>query len=76
VGADGVICVGNMETSEGLTVKITSGQNPIRDIYIIHALKQLGWLTEKEASHPPLEPFTHQTIENTQGKVVGHYQCR
>jgi L-asparaginase II len=71
VGADGVICAGNIEQKTGLALKIEDGSNSCRDWAIVQTLRQLEWLTEKELQHPLLSGFASPDIHNSQGKVVG-----
>jgi L-asparaginase II len=74
VGADGLIAVAHREREQGLALKMASGSNEYRNLYIVWALAQMGWLTAEELASPLLQPFQVLDITNTQGRIVGAHQ--
>ena len=75
VGADGVMCVANLEKQQGFALKMENGQNNIRDQYLPFALHQLGWLNSHQLQHQKLSPFLAGPIFNTSQTLVGHHIC-
>lgn len=72
VGADGVFCVARAGRDEGMALKISSGNNTIRNLVILKALLKKGWLEKETEQHPLLKPFlSQQTRTNNQNKPIG-----
>ncbi len=76
VGADGVLCVSQIGTGEGLAVKIADGNEVVRNMAVVEILIRLGWLDTQAIQDQRLASFRGQQRLNTQGKVVGHYQIQ
>jgi len=74
VGAEGMLGIGNHQTGEGLVLKAHDGSNAIRDRLVIAMLKDLGWITDEQAEILWALPAFSKYRDNTQGKVVGHYE--
>lgn len=76
VGADGVLCVSQIGTGEGLAVKIADGNEAVRNMAVVEILTRLGWLDSQAIQDKRLALFQDQQRFNTQDKVVGHYQIQ
>lgn len=74
VGADGVLCVSQIGTGEGLALKIADGNEAVRNMTVVEILTRLGWLDGRAVQDKRLTPFQEQLRFNTEGKAVGHYQ--
>ncbi|MBX2859779.1 MAG: asparaginase [Vampirovibrio sp.] len=73
-GAQGVYCMSNRQTGEGMAVKIASGDKEIRNRVVVAAVKQLGWLTESALTLDVLQPFSDPVLLNLSKEPVGRYQ--
>jgi L-asparaginase len=75
VGADGVLCVAQVGSGEGLALKIADGDGTVRDMALVQILVKLGWLDSQAAQDERLELFINRlSRRNTQGKTIGEYQ--
>lgn len=74
VGAEGFIGICNQETGEGLALKVTDGNNSIRDRLVIAVLTDLGWLSAEQAQTLWDQPQFAKARFNTQGKPIGEFQ--
>ncbi|WP_303672640.1 asparaginase [Vampirovibrio chlorellavorus] len=74
VGADGVLCVSQIDAGEGLAVKIADGNEAVRNMAVVEILTRLGWLDARAVQDERLAPFQERQRFNTAGKAVGHYQ--
>lgn len=75
VGAEGLIIVTPRHSGEALVVKMASGDDYIRNIVVIEALRQLKWL-DNTSDQAFLTSFMDTTIYNYAQKPVGHYQFK
>lgn len=75
VGAGGLCIVINLETKEGLIVKILDCDMTARAICLIEALKQLGWLDKKMLEHKLIKAQNEKDILTHQGEKVGKVRC-
>ncbi len=76
VGADGVLCVSQIGTGEGLAVKIADGNEAVRNMAVVEILTRLGWLDSQATQDKRLALFQDQQRFNTQDKPVGHYEIK
>lgn len=74
VGADGVLCVANRATGEGLAVKVADGSEFARNLITVRTLLHLGWLSPVDLGDPRLSSFADLERVNTQGDVVGEWR--
>lgn len=73
-GADGVMGVSNIATSEGLLLKIDDGSAQARDMATLRLLVDLGWLRAATCERAPLRPFWVSARENSRGEAIGAYR--
>ncbi|MEW5821403.1 MAG: asparaginase [Cyanobacteriota bacterium] len=71
VGAEGLIIVTARHTGEALVVKLSCGNDYMRNYVVIEALKQLNWLANDPLDDELLKPFSNQEIYNHAGKNIG-----
>lgn len=74
VGADGLICIGNINKQAGLAFKVADGSTEIRNIAIIQLLEDLEWLESNQINMCNLKTVFSSKRFNTLGETVGHYQ--
>ncbi len=74
VGAEGCLGVGNLQTGEGLAVKMHDGNNEIRDRMMIAILEDLKWLDSEQTQFLWAQPRFSKERSNTQGRSVGHFE--
>ena len=74
VGAGGLCMVINLDTKEGLIVKIMDCDMKARAIALIEALKQLGWLGESMIEHPLIKSQNKTDILTIHGEKIGEVQ--
>ena len=75
VGAGGLCIVVNLETQEGLIVKILDCDMKARAIALIEALSQLNWLDETMLTHPLIKAQNKREIQTLHGEKVGFVKC-
>lgn len=68
-GAEGVFCVGHMDTGQGLALKVLDGASRAVAPATVALLHRLGWLDVPAAAS--LESFATAEIRNVAGAVVG-----
>lgn len=68
-GAEGVFCVGNTRTKQGLALKTVDGAGRAVNPATVALLRQLNWLNDAQAA--ALEPFAIEPVRNVAGKPVG-----
>lgn len=73
VGAEGLIIVTPRHSGEALVVKTSDGNDSVRNIIVVEALKQLGWFEKDPLEYEGLNPFTQTAIYNHRGQMVGQY---
>lgn len=71
VGAGGLCMVVNLETKEGLIVKIMDCDMKARAIALIEALHQLNWLDKDMLNHPLIEFQNKRDILTLHGEKIG-----
>jgi L-asparaginase len=71
VGADGVLCVANPNSQQGLALKIADGSAAIRNFALVEILVTLGWLSAQEAKDPRLSEHREARRLNSQRKTIG-----
>lgn|SRR5574344_1688299 len=71
-GASGICVIVNLQSKEGLAVKMTDFDSNARAIVIIEALRQLGWLSEKELSNPLIMTQNNKDIFTLHNEKVGN----
>jgi len=71
VGAEGLCIVINPEKKQALAVKILDANMQARSITVIEALKQLGWLSQKELNSPEICSLYDLSIKNCNNVLVG-----
>lgn len=69
-GAEGVYCIGDLETGLGIAVKIEDGNG--RAVYpaAVEALKQLGLLTDDQLKQ--LSSYHEPDLKNARDEIIGH----
>jgi L-asparaginase II len=70
-GAEGLIIIVNILEEKALTIKIQDANISARNIVTINALKQLGWLTEKELKTSDILNLYNLEIKNLHNTIVG-----
>lgn len=73
-GADGVLCVGNLEQARGVAVKIADGCNEARNLAVAALLKHLGWLDDAALADLRLASYLDARRLNTQGQPIGDWR--
>ncbi|MDD3436852.1 MAG: asparaginase [Candidatus Gastranaerophilales bacterium] len=71
VGAGGLCIVINLETKEGLIIKIMDCDMKARAICLIEALSQLGWLDEKMLKNDLIKNQNKKDILTLHGDKIG-----
>ena len=71
VGAGGLCIVVNLESKEGLIIKIMDCDMKARAIALIAALGQLNWLDEKMLAHPLIQAQNKIDILTLHGEKIG-----
>lgn len=71
VGAGGLCIVVNLETKEGLIIKIIDCDMKARAICLIEALKQLNWLDEKMLENDLIKAQNKKDILTLHGEKIG-----
>lgn len=75
VGAGGLCIVINLDTEEGLIIKIMDCDMKARAVCLIEALKQLGWLTENMLKNDLVKAQNKTDILTLHGEKVGSARC-
>jgi L-asparaginase II len=73
VGAEGLIIVTPRHSGKALVVKASDGNNCIRDLVVVEALRQLGWLQKPPEDYEVLKPFTYTDLMALDGRKAGYY---
>ena len=73
VGAEGLMIISPFGSGEALVIKVDDGNTDMRNLIVVEALAQLGWIPDPE-KHPELKPFTDTAIYNFSGDTVGEYK--
>lgn len=74
VGAEGLLILTRRHSGESLIVKVLDGNNDIRNLITVEALKQIGWIDSSNKYDQLLETFYRKEIMNLNNKIVGHHQ--
>lgn len=74
-GACGVHVLVNLETEEGLAVKILESDAKAQSMVIIEALRQLGWLDSGMLEHKLIKDLDQKDILTLHGEKVGEANC-
>lgn len=75
VGAEGMLIVGNSKAGQAMALKVHDGNNSIRDLIAIQALRDLDWISASQEKAIRGYPQYGLTRLNTQGKAIGRYEC-
>lgn len=73
-GAEGLIIVTPRHTGEALVVKVAAGVDPIRNMVVVEALRQLNWLDTDPCEDAFLSEFANVDIINHAKRKVGVYK--
>lgn len=71
LGAEGCIIIINLEEEKALVIKILDGDMSARSIVSIEALKQLGWLVEKDLKNARLQKISNLEIKDFNNNSAG-----
>jgi len=68
-GAEGVYCIGDLETGLGIAIKIEDGNGRATSPVAVEVLKQLGLLTEEQDEL--LKEYHYPSLKNARQEVIG-----
>ena len=68
-GAEGVYCIGDLETGLGIAIKIEDGNGRATSPVAVEVLKQLDLLTEKQSEL--LHDYHYPKLKNARQEVIG-----
>lgn len=68
-GAEGVYCIGDIETGIGIAIKIEDGNGRATSPVAVEVLSQLGLLTEQQKGR--LAEYHHPTLKNARKEKIG-----
>jgi len=71
IGAEGLCITVNTEKEKALIVKAIDGNVNARSLITIEALKQLGWLSEKDLNNESLKKLDNRDVRSLKDKLVG-----
>ena len=68
-GAEGVYCIGDLETGLGIAIKIEDGTGRATSPVAVEVLKQLGLLTEEK--NELLQEYHYPKLKNARKEIIG-----
>ena len=68
-GAEGVYCIGDLETGLGIAIKIEDGNGRATSPVAVEVLKQLDLLTEKQCRF--LHDYHYPQLKNARQEIIG-----
>ena len=74
-GACGVHILVNLETEEGLAIKVLESDAQAQSLILIDALRQLGWLDSEMLEHKLIKDLNQKDILTLHGEKVGEAKC-
>lgn len=70
-GAEGVLCLADVDQGLGIAIKIEDGNGRARDTVALHVLQQIGFFGKDEPIPDPLTNYVVPPIENRRNETVG-----
>lgn len=71
VGAEGLCMVYNSDESQVVLIKILDSNEQARAFALIHAMLELGWLSQRDVFSTELQKFYDKDIKTQTGDIVG-----
>jgi len=68
-GAEGVYCIGDLETGLGIAIKIEDGNGRATSPVAVEVLKQLGLLTDEQQEL--LKEYHYPSLKNARQEIIG-----